>query len=318
MKCAGAETLLPEIEFEAEEEGWTKVEWFKLRLRPRSVLSRLKDAVFSPLPAGKKIVQIFSDFFAYLMGCTETFIKDMYATMTVELWTTLRRDMIVVLAHPNGWEGAQQQQMRQSAILAKLVTDTSSGHDRVVFVTEGEASLHFCVRGTFIDDTRRGFIIADLGGGTLDFSAYKIRSQEPLRVEEIDVPKCILEGSVLVTQRASVFLKDKLKGSMFSDSEALQQMSHKFDQSTKLSFRRKQDTCYIAFGSSRDQDKEHGIRGGRMKLSGEEVAAFFEPSVSATVKAINEYIRDCPIKVSAVYLVGGFSSSPYLKSEIEV
>lgn len=35
-----------------------------------------------------------------------------------------------------------------------------------------------------------GFLIADLGGGTLDYSAYKVVSNNPTRVSEISLPKC--------------------------------------------------------------------------------------------------------------------------------
>ena len=35
--------------------------------------------------------------------------------------------------------------MRRAAVLAGLVPDNPSGHSRLSFVTEGEASLHFSV-----------------------------------------------------------------------------------------------------------------------------------------------------------------------------
>lgn len=62
--------------------------------------------------------------------------------------------MTFVIAHPNGWEGAQQAKLRKSAVLGGLVPDTAEGRSRVSFVTEGEASLHYCIRGGFIDDVR--------------------------------------------------------------------------------------------------------------------------------------------------------------------
>jgi len=46
-----------------------------------------------------------------------------------------------VLTHPNGWEGAQQAQMRDAAIHAGLINDTPSSRARVHFVTEGEVCL---------------------------------------------------------------------------------------------------------------------------------------------------------------------------------
>ena len=36
--------------------------------------------------------------------------------------------------------------MRRAAVLAGLVPDDASGHARLSFVTEGEASLHFSVQ----------------------------------------------------------------------------------------------------------------------------------------------------------------------------
>ncbi len=89
--------------------------------------SKLENAELPDLPAGKNIVQIFADFLGYLMLCTETFIRETYSIVTGEVWDTLRTDMVIVLAHPNGWEGAQQMQMREAAILAKVIPNTSRG-----------------------------------------------------------------------------------------------------------------------------------------------------------------------------------------------
>jgi hypothetical protein len=60
------------------------------------------------------------------------------------LWASVEDRIIYVLSHPNGWEGLPQSSMRQAAVEAGLVTDTDA-QDRIHFVTEGEASLHFCV-----------------------------------------------------------------------------------------------------------------------------------------------------------------------------
>ncbi len=36
--------------------------------------------------------------------------------------------------------------MRKAAIIAGLIPDTAAGNERLLFVTEGEASLHFCIQ----------------------------------------------------------------------------------------------------------------------------------------------------------------------------
>ncbi len=39
---------------------------------------------------------------------------------------------------------------------------------------------------------QKGFLIADLGGGTLDFSAYEVTGVSPLRVQEMAAARCTL------------------------------------------------------------------------------------------------------------------------------
>lgn len=98
-----------------------------------------------PLPAGKSIVEVFADFLRYLFDCAKAYIAETHPSGS-DLWKSVESKIEFVLAHPNGWEGAQQEQMREAAVLAGLIPDTPDGHARVHFVSEGEASLHFCVQ----------------------------------------------------------------------------------------------------------------------------------------------------------------------------
>lgn len=52
---------------------------------------------------------------------------------------------LILNSHPNGWGSYQQGKMREAAISGGLVPDTPEGHERVEFVTEGEASFHWCI-----------------------------------------------------------------------------------------------------------------------------------------------------------------------------
>ena len=104
-----------------------------------------------PLPANKTIVQVFGDFLRYLYKCTRTYIEQTHAG-GVELWSSLEGHVDFVLTHPNGWEGPQQAQMRSAAIHGALIPDSPDGHARVQFVTEGEASLHYCISNNYSSD----------------------------------------------------------------------------------------------------------------------------------------------------------------------
>lgn len=58
----------------------------------------------------------------------------------------MQNDIDFVLSHPNGWEGYQQTQIREAVVLTELIPDTTEGHARVSFISEGEASLYFAIQ----------------------------------------------------------------------------------------------------------------------------------------------------------------------------
>ncbi|KAF8632436.1 hypothetical protein AX15_001879 [Amanita polypyramis BW_CC] len=115
--------------------------------------------------------------------------------------------MHFILSHPNGWEGKQQADMRRAAISAGLVRTTSEAVERVTFVTEGEASLHFCLNKIPLAMEKYasdGVLVVDCGGGTVDISAYTRTMERSFK--EIAPAECLLQGSIFVTRRAQNFL----------------------------------------------------------------------------------------------------------------
>ncbi|KAG6826284.1 hypothetical protein H0H92_000454 [Tricholoma furcatifolium] len=146
VRAVGAEALKEELDSRIEDEGWTKAEWFKLHLRPSSDATNTNITGKIPsLPEDKTGMEVFSDFLRYMYDCARSYIEETHANGTT-LWASFGDHIEFVLTHPNGWEGAQQASMRKAAILAGLVPDTPQGRSRIHFVTEGEASLHFCIQ----------------------------------------------------------------------------------------------------------------------------------------------------------------------------
>ena len=81
---------------------------------------------------------------------------------------------------------------------------------RVHLLTEGEASLHYCVANVLASDklsktpivvsgdyeeedfdnpTSQGVVVIDAGGGTIDVSSYSM-TLSPTIIEEIAAPEC--------------------------------------------------------------------------------------------------------------------------------
>lgn len=111
-----------------------------------------------PIPTGKTIVDVYADFLRYLYDCTKVYVEE-HHTNGGSLWGSLVRTTEFVISHPNGWEGPQQTELRRAVVKAGLVPDNTNGAKRVHFVTEGEASLHFCIsRGLTTASVKVGVI----------------------------------------------------------------------------------------------------------------------------------------------------------------
>ncbi|KAH7884462.1 hypothetical protein F5I97DRAFT_1937901 [Phlebopus sp. FC_14] len=321
VMAAGAEADNATIVSQAEDEGWIKAELFKLRLRPKAMKLDMNGIRFTPLPRNKTPVDVFGDFLHYLFRCTRSFIIDTHANGKA-LWKAVEHTVEFVLSHPNGWEGAQQTKMRRAAIYGGLIPDTDEGKARIRFVTEGEASLHACVQSGLAADvlsnpSRHGFLVADAGGGTLDISSYAVRGTQPLVIEEVAPPDCIFAGSVFVSRRAREFFAEKLKNSKYGSPDSIDHITKRFDETTKRLFRDKKDIQWVPFGSPLDKDPTAGIRGGSLKLTGAEVAEFFEPSVQAAVASIKAQVHASQGMIRSVWLVGGFAASPWLFAQLQ-
>ncbi|TFK64304.1 hypothetical protein BDN72DRAFT_861491 [Pluteus cervinus] len=318
VKAIGAGANRDGIEQEAEDGQWTKVDWFKLHMRPKSLendeVSQFAEGM-PPLPPGKSITEVFADFFRYLYQSSQAYIEEHHPNGQ-SFWSSVQRSTQFVLSHPNGWEGPQQSQMRQAAIFAGLIPDTATGKSRIHFVTEGEASLHFCISQGLLTEVikeRERVMVVDAGGGTIDISTYEKRSGQKQAFNEVAPPQCKLRGSVFVTQYARKYLEMYLsKSSYLSDVPDIVKC---FDRTTKLRFSRPEDPAFIKFGTSRDNDPAHNIRSGQLKLKGDEIATFFRSSIECITEAIIDHHRDYGIQ--AVFLVGGFAASDWLFQSVK-
>ncbi|KAI0704710.1 hypothetical protein C8Q76DRAFT_820418 [Earliella scabrosa] len=320
VHSAGAEAMRPGIELEVIDSQLVLVEWFKMHLSPDSLQSVTPGPRrVTALPPGKTIVNVLADFLLYLLSCTRRFVAETHANGE-SLWASVQTRMEFVLSHPNGWGGPQQAKMRQAAVLAGLISDDALGHARITFVTEGEASLNFCIRSGLTADVLRdgkSVIIVDAGGGTIDISSYVFRSVSPVKVEEVTSPDCILQGSVFVTARAEQELRKRLGSSMYGNDDDIKSMINYFDTATKPVFKSNSETSYIKFGSMRCNDLSCNIRRGQLLLSGSDMVSFFRPSLDSIVKVVLTQRANSKSDLSTVFLVGGFAASPWLYANLK-
>ncbi|EIN07327.1 hypothetical protein PUNSTDRAFT_136012 [Punctularia strigosozonata HHB-11173 SS5] len=318
VQAAGAEAELPANLDKADDHNWVKAEWFKMHLRPQSLATSGDINAIKPLPLRKTVVQVFGDFLKYMLSCVRSFIKDSHGNGR-SIWASCQNDIQYVLTHPNGWEGSQQSKMRDSAVHGGLIPDTHVGRERIFFVTEGEASLHSCLANGLAGrlETGDGILIADAGGGTLDFSSYQVTSLNPLEVRELVPAACSLQGSVFVSTRARKFFQAKLANSRYGTPDSIDYITRRFDETTKRLFRDPSESQVVAFGSPVDRDPNFDIRNGQLRLVGQDVSKFFEPSIEAAKTTIEQHLSDSHGLVKSVFLVGGFAASPWLLKSLQ-
>ena len=160
----------------------------------------------------------------YLFTCARKYIIESHASGP-SLWKSLEKSIEFIITHPNGWEGLQQQNIRQAAVIAEFIPSGDEHSHRIHLLTEGEASLHFCVARVLTSETlshlaivqsdnveeeeedeededededeeededsdHQGIIIIDAGGGTIDLSAYSVKLSPPKEFKEIAPAEC--------------------------------------------------------------------------------------------------------------------------------
>lgn len=126
---------------------------FRLHLRPRDQSSSSAAANIPPLPVGKTIVDVFADFLRYMKRSARTYIEETHLEGVKDQLEPGKE--VYILSHPNGWGAAQKTLMRKAAVKAELIQDKQADYERVSFVTEGEASLNFCITKGLMNDSIR-------------------------------------------------------------------------------------------------------------------------------------------------------------------
>ncbi len=94
-------------------------------------------------------IDVLADFLHYLYNCAAQYIQETHLNGSI-IWASVEDDISYVLSHPNGWTAREQGLMRKAAHLAGLIPHQA--HPRLSFVTEGEASLHFCIQAGILSD----------------------------------------------------------------------------------------------------------------------------------------------------------------------
>ncbi|CAE6539073.1 unnamed protein product [Rhizoctonia solani] len=313
----GAEALAPEIEEQAEDNNWFLAKYFKLHLHPDDMKAR-HNLTLDALPPGVAIAQIYTDFLGYLLKYTREFFEDRILDGK-SIWERYSSDMEVILAHPNGWALREQTFLRKCAVDSGFST-SEKAQKNIRFLTEAEASVHFCIHNTNLGDrlkTGTNFAVCDAGGSTVDSTLYRVKSVHPtLELEEKRASACVQAGAIFVDLEAERHLQRTLSSIELGEDEVKDYTKagmKDFEAGAKRSFQDESAGQNITVGSSRFNNSSIGIRRGRMALSGATMKSFFDVCAQEIISSVDQQIDG--LSVPHILLVGGFGDSPFLREQ---
>ncbi|KDQ12473.1 hypothetical protein BOTBODRAFT_176413 [Botryobasidium botryosum FD-172 SS1] len=320
-RAFGAEVRSYAMKDQAEDEGWKLAKHFKLHAHPKSMRTR-DNLTLDPLPFDVPLEKIYSDFMRYLYDQTRQFFQQRIIDGE-KVWTKHESSIQFVIAHPNGWGILEQALLRRAAISAGLIPPDLASRERIQFVTEGEASVHYVLVNTDLQSHMKPgveLIVCDAGGSTVDTTLYTVVDVNPvLRLQEVRASACVQAGAIFVNQSAEKHFSRIFNGAQLDpeDVEAyVEEAIECFENDVKKSFQDPTKDCLIKVGDRKFNDDKLGVRKGYMTLKGSQIQLFFAPWVVQIIESIEQQMEGHVVR--HILLVGGFGDSPYLRTMLSV
>ncbi|KAG9103549.1 hypothetical protein FRC06_010034 [Ceratobasidium sp. 370] len=315
----GAEALSPQAEDDAEDQGWKLAKYFKLHLHPDDMKAK-HDLKLEALPVGVTLQKVYSDFMGYLLRQTQAYFEERILDGK-QIWETYRPTMEIVLAHPNGW-GIREQAFLRSAAIEAGMADATSAPTQIRFVTEAEASVHFCIYHTNLGSCLQpgtNFVVCDAGGSTVDTTLYTVISARPvLKLEEKRASACVQAGAIFVDSEAEKYLRTTLRNAQVSEEDIEEYTKtgiKDFESFAKRAFGDPTADSSISIAHSRFNNSSLRTRRGRMTLPGSTMKSFFDVCSREIMGSVDQQIDG--LTVPYILLVGGFGDSPFLRREFK-
>ncbi|GAA5899591.1 hypothetical protein JCM6882_001158 [Rhodosporidiobolus microsporus] len=304
--------------------GLIKCEWFKLLLSPESLRSGVPDPWLPPLPVGKNVVDVISDF----LRCVWRYARRM---ITEEIGSIVDLNAAdVLLTVPASWDAAASSLMRESALRAGLVQSSRGGdtrwRDRLQIITEPEAgAIHASTLATLHHlRPSQCFLLCDAGGGTVDSGVYKLMGQlAELEIAEMCVRQGANTGSLFVDLKFEELLRRILKDHpVHLEPASMATFIHAFAEGDKLAYHgtAEDDDAIFRFNCFNVEDSHDpavGLEFGELAIPGKVLKTeVFDPVIEQVLDLISAQMSRVPERLDAIVMIGGFSASEYLYTRV--
>jgi molecular chaperone DnaK (HSP70) len=283
-------------------------------------------------------VDIVADFLRHVR---EHLIKTLDEEYHREVWSTLPITLVVTV--PAVWSDAAKGRTLQAVNQASFNNACFLALNQTLLATEPEAAAIYTIktlRGTTqnqrlaIDD---GFVICDMGGGTVDLVSYRVAQLQPTVVEEATIGTGYQCGGSFIDRAFLQWLEGRLGEAHFlkiaecrsediprtSLTPKLGRMVQDFNIDAKTGFSGS-ETNFLPLPaplSAIEEDTTRGISDGEIIITPEDMTEMFTFPIQQTLDLIDGQIEEAQktgnINLKYVFLVGGFSESPYMYYKIK-
>ncbi|XP_043084952.1 heat shock 70 kDa protein 12A-like [Puntigrus tetrazona] len=279
-----------------------------------------------------KAIKVFSESLRYL--------KD-HALDKIEQNTEGQKftasDVTWVLTVPAIWHAAAKQFMREAAVEAGLVTDSTP--ERLIIALESEAASVFCKQlpsDGFIAEGEdceekleqkpgSQYMVVDCGGGIIDITVHEVLDDGKLK--ELHAATGNDMGGQSVDKNIMSFLKDVFSEEIFEKFENEHPSEARNLKYGIALIKSCDDVVRIPCPSSLQtlaKDKQsmesyfEDVQGaewddGGIFIEPEKLKSFFDTSLSAIESTINQILKNTELKIEYMLLVGGYAQCSFLR-----
>ncbi|KAF8924680.1 hypothetical protein BGZ58_001547 [Dissophora ornata] len=223
------------------------------------------------------------------------------------------------LTVPAMWTDAAKGVMRNTAIQAGLIQPQDPPH-RLLLVSEPEAAAMYCEKKCEQFNLRHGdrFMICDAGGGTVDLIVFQVDYSSGTRaLTEVTRGSGASCGSGFLDENFSMLVRQKLQR-FDLQPKAWAQIMEEFVFMHKPQFDGDED-AFISMPATVANvvDLDMRLEDGLLAISAQEMRELvFDPVVNQVLGLIDGQLFQAQ-QCSAIFLVGGFGSSPYLHKRVQ-
>ncbi|CAG8506468.1 10113_t:CDS:10 [Paraglomus occultum] len=291
-------------------------------------LFNVEDADKPSLVGGIKPKKAIKDYLIYMKNHIKAHIDRRWPDVDYP------KQVYFVFTLPIGWKQEQKNFMLRRAIKAGLFD--ADCKENVAFIDEPEAAAIDCFPLMDKHGLKSGekFMIVDCGGGTVDLTTRKLLANK--KIDEHTESSFNRWGGITVDNEFVKVLADKLgierekmeelRKTYYGEfiglienrfgpikSEFLGKEELYTDQKVQIT-----ETYEFLKEEVKDTDtrKELEDKGWILVFTYADVHAMFEPSIKGILKSINKQLEAAG-SCSAIFLVGGYSSSPHLIQRVK-